>query len=67
MELYKGEEVIIDFDSSLDTNLIDWFLDASNFEGFARIESFDESYAWLEDCPYAVQLEYVIKYDELED
>ncbi len=66
-ELHKGMEVIIDYEASNDTNLIDWFEEQSMFEGFARIQGFDDSYALLEGCPYAVQLEYVIILGEGED
>lgn len=65
-ELYIGLEVIIDYDSCLDQDVKDWFEDASNFEGFATIESFDDSYCWIEGCPYAIQLEYVMTFEELE-
>jgi len=63
-ELYKGLEVIVDYELTNDIDLIDWFEEQSLFEGFGRVKSFDDSYTWIEGCDYAVQHEYIILLDE---
>ena len=59
MNLHKGKEIIVDFNAGYDLDLIDWFNGNKNFIGYGTVVEFDDSYVWIEDCPYAIQLEYV--------
>jgi len=65
-KLYNGLEVIVDYESSNDLDLIDWFEEQSMFEGFATITSFDDDCCFIDGCDCAIQLEYIITYDELD-
>jgi len=59
LTLVKGERVSIDLSVMLDTDVIDWFKDNDIEDGIGIVESFDESFVWLNGCPYAIQLDYV--------
>ena len=65
-KLYKGLSVLVDYKYTNNSDIIDWFEDSSNFEGWATITSWDDSYCFIEDCPYAISLEYIITLDELD-
>ena len=59
MVLEKGQMVHVDVDSCLDTDVQDWFRDNNIESGIVVVESFDDSYAWVGGCPYAIQLDYI--------
>ena len=40
-ELYIGCDILVDYKSQLNQDVIDFFEDASNFEGFATLNSID--------------------------
>ena len=59
--MHIGEEVIIDYKSTNNQDIIDTFEEQSNFEGYSRIKDFDDSFIIVEDCDYPIQLEYVFR------
>jgi len=64
-ELYKGEEVFIDYKETNDKDLIEFFEEASNLEGYATIEyySYDNEWAIIEDYEYIIDTKYIIRKD----
>ena len=40
-ELYKGCEIIVDYKAQNNQDIIDYFEEASNFEGYATLNTFD--------------------------
>ena len=50
-DLYKGAEVIVDYNSQNNKDIINYFEDASNFEGYATLINidFDLKIFYIED------------------
>lgn len=40
-ELYKGCEIIVDYEAQNNLDIIDYFEEVSNFEGYATLNTFD--------------------------
>jgi len=60
MQLEKGQRVQIDMNGPmLDIDVLDWLIDEDIKDGIVIIESFDDSYAFVEGCEYAIQREYI--------
>lgn len=62
-DLYKGCEIIVDYKSQLNQDIIDFFKEASNFEGYATLENIDyESGLFtIKSMPYDwISFEYLI-------
>ena len=62
-ELYKGCDVIVDYKSQLNQDVIDYFEEKSNFEGFATLEKidFEDGLFCIEDLPLEpISIEYLI-------
>jgi len=50
-DLYKGAEIRVDYESQYNLDIIDYFEESSNFEGYARLVSidFDLKIFYIED------------------
>lgn len=66
-ELYKGAEIIVDYKAQNNQDIIDYFEENSNFEGFAHLNSIDyeEGLFTIEGFPLDyIALEYLIVYTD---
>jgi len=59
-KLYVGACVIIDFESIKDMEVIDHFMDQSNFEGYATIKSIGNDYVTIEGCDCNISIEHIV-------
>lgn len=62
-EVYKGAEIIVDYEAQSNKSIYEYFNNSSNFEGFTRLNSIDleGEYFTIEDFPgEPIPLEYLI-------
>jgi len=67
IELYKGADIIVDYEAQNNQDIIDHFEENSNFEGFARLNTIDieTGLFTIEGFPLDfLSLEYLIIYTE---
>lgn len=66
-ELYKGAEIIVDYQAQNNQDIIDYFEENSNFEGLTRLNSIDYEGGLftIEGFPRDyISLEYLIVYTD---
>ena len=62
-ELYKGADIIVDYESQNNLDIIDYFREASNYEGYATLHHIDytEGLFYIEGMELdPLSLEYLI-------
>lgn len=62
-DLYEGAEILVDYESQYNIDIIDYFEESSNFEGYATLFNidFDEGVFYIEDMEeYPMSIDYLI-------